>query len=231
MNRSLPSPYGRHLQGSQDEGLTDATGRSHLTLRGFWVGAFLSFFLSIGAPYANMAMRATNMAFDFNTPGAIFLLLVLVGLLNTLFKLAARDFRLAVGLALLATGGFCGYWASRGTVDWYSPGFWFGAFLALSSLWNVPVVQRGGTLALNRAELVLVYAMLLVVSALCTMGLTQQLLPALTGNARHRRQCDSHHRFRECPGAVPPAPRYRRRIRRTGEPSGYRCSGNSGRGR
>ena len=181
MNRSLPSPYGRHLQGSQDEGLTDAEGRSHLTLRGFWVGAFLSFFLSIGAPYANMAMRATNMAFDFNTPGAIFLFLVLVGLLNTLFKLAARDFRLAVGLALLATGGFCGYWASRGAVDWYSPGFWLGAFLALSSLWNLPVVQRGGTLALNRAELVLVYAMLLVVSALCTMGLTQQLLPALTG--------------------------------------------------
>ena len=181
MNRSLPSPYGRHLQGSQDEGLTDAAGRSHLTLRGFGVGAFLSFFLSIGAPYANMAMRATNMAFDFNTPGAIFLFLVLVGLLNTLFKLAARDFRLAVGLALLATGGFCSYWVSRGAVDWYSPGFWFGAFLALSSLWNVPVVQRGGTLALNRAELILVYAMLLVVSALCTMGLTQQLLPALTG--------------------------------------------------
>ncbi len=181
MNRSLPSRYGRHLQGGQDNGLTDAAGRSHLTLRGFWVGAFLSFFLSIGAPYANMAMRATNMAFDFNTPGAIFLFLVLVGLLNALFKLTARDFRLAVGLALLATGGFCSYWASRGAVDWYSPGFWFGAFLALSALWNVPLVQRGGTLALNRAELVLVYVMLLVVSALCTMGLTQQLLPALTG--------------------------------------------------
>ena len=181
MNRSLPSPYGQHLQGSQNDGLTDAAGRSHLTLRGFWVGAFLSFFLSIGAPYANMAMRATNMAFDFNTPGAIFLFLVLVGLLNTLFKLTARDFRLAVGLALLATGGFCSHWASRGAVDWYSPSFWFGAFFALSSLWNVPVVQRGGTLALNRAELVLVYVMLLVVSALCTMGLTQQLLPALTG--------------------------------------------------
>ena len=43
------------------------------------------------------------------------------------------------------------------------------------------MVQRGGTLALNRAELVLVYVMLLVVSALCTMGLTQQLLPTLTG--------------------------------------------------
>lgn len=179
MNRSLPAPYGRHLAGGQHDELTE--GRSRLTLRGFWVGAFLSFFLSMGAPYANMAMRATNMAFDFNTPGAIFLFLVLVGLLNTLFKLAARDFRFAVGLALLATGGFGSYWISRGAVDWYSPGFWFGAFLALSAVWNVPVVQRGGTLALNRAELVLVYVMLLVVSALCTMGLTQQLLPALTG--------------------------------------------------
>lgn len=181
MNRALPAPYSRQLAGGQDAELTDAAGRSHLTLRGFWVGSFLSFFLSIGAPYANMAMRATNMAFDFNTPGAIFLFLVLVGLLNTLFKLTARDFRLAVGLALLTTGGFCSYWASRGAIDWYSPGFWFGAFLALSAVWNVPVVQRGGTLALNRAELVLVYVMLLVVSALCTMGLTQQLLPALTG--------------------------------------------------
>ncbi|MXY83849.1 MAG: hypothetical protein F4Y91_17760 [Gemmatimonadetes bacterium] len=181
MNRSLPSPYGRHLQGSQDEGLTDDTGRSHLTLRGFWVGAFLSFFLSIGAPYANMAMRATNMAFDFNTPGAIFLFLVLVGLLNTLFKLAARDFRLAVGLALLATGGFCGYWISRDAVDWYSPVFCFGAFPALSSVCTGPGLPGVVPGAFTRAELVLVYAMLLVVSALCTMGLTQQLLPALTG--------------------------------------------------
>ena len=33
MNRSLPSPYGLHLQGSQNDGLTDAAGRSHLILR------------------------------------------------------------------------------------------------------------------------------------------------------------------------------------------------------
>jgi hypothetical protein len=51
----------------------------------------------------------------------------------------------------------------------------------VSSLWNLHVVWRGGSFALNRAELVLVYVMMLVVSALCTMGMTQQLLPAITG--------------------------------------------------
>ena len=68
MNRALPTIYNSHLAGRRDTSLTDAGGRSRLTLRGFWGGAFLSFFLAIGAPYTNMAMRSTNMAFDFNTP-------------------------------------------------------------------------------------------------------------------------------------------------------------------
>ena len=181
MNRSLPTTYSRYLKGRRDISLTDAEGRSHLSARGFWVGAFLSFFLAIGAPYANMAMRSTNMAFDFNTPGAIFLFLVLIGLLNTLFKFTARDFRLAVGLAACVVGAVLWYYLGGGQVDIYALGFWFCVFMVVSSLWNVPVVWRGGTFALNRAELVLVYVMMLVTSALCTMGMTQQLLPAITG--------------------------------------------------
>ncbi len=181
MNRTIPTLYNRHLEGRQDASLIDKDRRSHLSARAFFVGGFLSFFLAIGAPYANMAMRATNMAFDFNTPGAIFLFLVLIGLLNTLFKLTARDLRLALGLALSAVGGFCAYYAGPAAVDIYEPGFWFSAFLALTALWNLFVVRRGESFALDRAELVLVYVMLLVVSALCTMGMTQQLLPAITG--------------------------------------------------
>ena len=60
-------------------------GAAGISWRGFWTGAFLSFFLAIGAPYANTAMHSTFMAWDFNTPGAIFLFLVLIGLLNVLF--------------------------------------------------------------------------------------------------------------------------------------------------
>ncbi|MEE2872884.1 MAG: DUF6785 family protein [Candidatus Latescibacterota bacterium] len=181
MNRSLPTTYSQHLAGRREELLIDAEGRSHLSLRGFWVGSFLSFFLAIGAPYANMAMRSSNMAFDFNTPGAIFLFLVLIGFLNTLFKVTARDFRLAVGLAVFVVGLFFLHYTGGNAVNAYAPGFWFSIFLLISFLANLLVVWRGGTFALNRAELVLVYVMLLVVSALCTMGMTQQLLPAITG--------------------------------------------------
>ena len=39
----------------------------------------------------------------------------------------------------------------------------------------------GRSFALNRSELILVYIMLIIVAALCTMGMTQQLLPLMTG--------------------------------------------------
>ena len=44
-----------------------------------------------------MAMHSTFMAWDFNTPGAIFLFLVLIGLLNVLFKVVARSGIWAIG--------------------------------------------------------------------------------------------------------------------------------------
>ena len=169
------------MAGRRDTSVTDGEGRSRLSLRGFWIGSFLSFFLAIGAPYTNMAMRSTNMAFDFNTPGAIFLLFVLIGFFNTLFKFTARDMRLAAGLAAFVVGWVAWYYVAGGQVDVYALGFWFCAFAVVFSLWNTAVVWRGGTFALNCADLVLVYVMMLVVSALCTMGMTQQLLPAITG--------------------------------------------------
>ena len=119
------------------------------------------------------------MAFDFDTPGAIFLFLVLVGLLNAVFKLARNRFA-AVALFAIATGSFgIAHWPLS-QLDPYSPGLMFGAFVALSALLNLFLVLSGRSLALNRSELVLVYVMLLVVSALCTMGMSQQLLPAIT---------------------------------------------------
>ena len=65
-------------------------------------------------------------------------------------------------------------------LDFHSPGLIFSTFVILSILLNLLAVQRGGTMALNRAELILVYAMLLIVSALCTMGLGEQILPLIS---------------------------------------------------
>ena len=104
-----------------------------VTWRGFWSGAFLCFFLAIGAPYAKTEMHATFMAWDFNTPGAIFLFLLMIGLLNVLFKVAARHKGLAFGLAAVAFATYLAYYLPQPRVDFLKPGLCFASFLAASA--------------------------------------------------------------------------------------------------
>ena len=179
MKRVIPQEYHEYLEGRRSF-LKEEDGRAGLSLRSFWVGLFLSLFLAVGAPYVRLAMRATVMAFDYNTPGAIFLFLVLVGLLNALFKVMGRSRRRALLLVAVAAGGFGAFYWPLDDLDIYSPGLIFNSFILVSALINLPVVWSGRSLVLNRSELVLVYVMLLVVSALCTMGMSLQLLPSLT---------------------------------------------------
>ena len=180
MKREIPVEFQDYLVVRERSAMLDGEGQSGLTLRGFWTGAFLSFFLAIGVPYANTVMHSTFMAWDFNTPGAIFLFLTLIGLLNVLFKVAARGSGRASALAALAATLYLYYYWPLTDLDLHSPGWIFSTFLVISALINAPLVWRGGSLALNRSELVLVYLMLLVVSALCTMGMSEQLLPIIT---------------------------------------------------
>jgi hypothetical protein len=179
MKKEMPAELGRYLD-SRYQSVLGGEGQRKLTLRGFWVGCSLSFFLAIGAPYGNMIIRGSYMALDFNTPGAIFLFLLLIGVLNLLFKVAGRSRERALALALIAVVGWLySYWPFE-TFDLYSPGLFFSTFLLLSFVVNLPVVWSGRDLVLDRAELILVYAMLLIVSALCTMGLGEQILPMIT---------------------------------------------------
>ena len=120
------------------------------------------------------------MANDFNTPGAIFLFLFLIGVLNLLFKIAAHNKGVALAFTGVVTAGWLYAYQPFYTLDPYSPGLIFSTFLLISFIGNIFAVWRGDSLALNRAELILVYAMLLIVSALCTMGLGEQLLPIIT---------------------------------------------------
>ncbi|MDP6700118.1 MAG: hypothetical protein QGH25_10745, partial [Candidatus Latescibacteria bacterium] len=64
MLRSLPFTYRQHLDGRNQALLADR-GSQRLTMRAFWVGGFLSFFLAVGAPYGNMIIRGSYMALDF----------------------------------------------------------------------------------------------------------------------------------------------------------------------
>ena len=178
MERHLPNTYQSHLEGRNQAVLSDSQSR-HLTMRGFWVGAFLSFFLAIGAPYGNMIIRGSYMALDFSTPGAIFLFLVLIGFINVLFKVAASPGG-ALIWATISTLGFGYYYGWLAEIDPFDPGFIFVGFLLASSVLNLGLALTGRSLVLNRAELILVYVMLLIVSALCTMGLSEQILPMIT---------------------------------------------------
>ena len=176
--RRLPTHYLDHLAG-RDQALLAPPGTQQLTMRAFWVGAFLSFFLAVGAPYGNMIIRGSYMALDFSTPGAIFLFLVLIGLLNVLFKVAASPAG-AVVWALISCALYGFYYGWVAPLDPFAPGFFFATFIVASSLLNIVLVSCGRSLVLNRAELILVYVMLLIVSALCTMGLSEQILPMIT---------------------------------------------------
>ena len=180
MHKEIPKKYQQYLKTHTTSLLADRAGQQKLSFRAFWVGAFLSFFLAIGAPYGNMVLRGSYMAWDFITPGAIFLFLFLIGILNLLFKLTARSILTATLFAgALSAAYFYAFWPFN-ELDPYSPGWIFSSFVLISSLVNIPVVARRSSLALNRSDLIVVYIMLLIVSSLCTLGLSEQILPVLT---------------------------------------------------
>ena len=177
MKREVAPSYRRYLR-SRSEPLLES--RHRLTWRGFLVGSFLSFFLAVSAPYGNMVIKGAYLAADISTPGAIFLFVVLIGLLNLAFKLSARSKGAALALALALGGAWLQVYWPLSDVDAHSPGLIFSTFAVVCALGNVPLAWSGRSLALNRAELVMVYAMLAMVSAVCTMGLTEIFLPTLT---------------------------------------------------
>ena len=179
MRRFIPEAYNTYLQGRSDS----LFGQDDLCLRprAFIVGAFLSFFLAVGAPYANMIIRGTYMARDFSTPGAIALFLLLVGPINAVLKWAGRSLSRSLAISGCIGAAFFYSYSGLSTWDIYSPGSHFFLILLLLSLGSVWASAQGrGGFALNRAELIVVYAMLLIVSALCTMGLSEQILPMIT---------------------------------------------------
>jgi hypothetical protein len=168
------------LRGASVSGQEEANHRP-LTLRALIVGSFLSFFLAVGANYADIVIKGTYMTLDFSAPGAIFLFLVLVGLLNTLYKLTARVPAIAGAAFLVVAVLFAWHYYPYDKMPAYSPGVLFSGFVVLSLLVNAVLAGTGRNLALNRSELIVVYIMLLVVASLTTMGLCETLLPTITG--------------------------------------------------
>ena len=179
MEKTIPPEYKQYAE-SRHSSVLEGEQQQKLGIKGFWTGCFLSFFLALGAPYGSMVIKGSYMAMDFSTPGAIFLFLCLIGVLNLSFKIAGRSKETALVFALVVgLGWLYAYWPFE-ALDPYSPGLIFSTFVLVSSLINIPAVWTGRNLALNRSELIMVYAMLLIVAVLCTFGLGEQILSLIT---------------------------------------------------
>lgn len=176
-----PSEYLEYLEarGPSALGRTEETHQA-LTLRALLVGTFLAFFLSIGAPYGNMIIKGSYMCLDFSTPGAIFLFFITAGLLNVLFKAASRSLGASLICLVVVFLPYAHKYLYLGGVDVHAPGFLFSTFIVASFALNALLTATGRSLALNRSELIVVYIMLLIAASLCTMGLTEQILPFIT---------------------------------------------------
>ena len=176
MKRELPRRLQRYLEDRSVAG----DGRQKVRARAFLLGGILSFFLAIGAPYGNILVKGPYMAQNATTSGAFLLLVLLVGVLNLLFRLGAGRRDRAMLMALLGLGFYLVAWWPLHAFDIHSPRLIYSSFLVFLLVLNWALVLHGGSLTLNRSELILVYAMLLVVSAVCSLGLSEILLPGIT---------------------------------------------------
>ena len=152
-----------------------------LTGRALAIGSFLSFFLGVGANYADIVIKGSYMTLDMSTPGAIFLFLLVVGCLNTLFRATARRWWIAALVTLALAVAILLDVPSLGDLALHSPGDLMAGFLLVAMAVNTLLATRGGSLALNRSELIVVYIMLIVVASVSTMGLCEAILPAIAG--------------------------------------------------
>ncbi len=154
------------------------TSQNAFTLKAFLAGSLLSLCIGLGPLYGNMVLRASYLALDFSTAGAVALFFVLVGFFNVLLKIISRSLRSAFWacifmacliLLVTRTGGIS---LLGGTI--------LGVLSAVA-IANLVAVSLGRSLVLNRGELLVTYIMMIVASAVPTMGLTEYLLTILPG--------------------------------------------------
>tara|TARA_B100000809_G_scaffold162810_1_gene160160 strand:- start:2729 stop:4888 length:2160 start_codon:yes stop_codon:yes gene_type:complete len=182
MRIGIPKDFRQYLS-LRGDSVTGQDQASHqpLTGRALAVGTFLSFFLGVGANYADIVIKGSYMTLDFSTPGALFLFLFLIGICNTLFRATARRWWIsALVTVILAIAGLL-HLSPFDNMPLYDPGVLLTLFAVTAMATNTLLATTGRDLALNRSELIVVYIMLLVVASVATMGLCEAILPAISG--------------------------------------------------
>ncbi len=179
MTKLIPNRYRQFLT-DRSRSLLAAPEDQSITARGFWIGSALSFFLAVAAPYNNMLIHGTYIALDMSTQGALFIFVLLIGVFNVVLKIIGSDLLRAVLFATLVAAAWLHAHMPLADLDPHRPGTILSTIALVTALANVPLAAGGRSLALNRAELIMVYVMLGIVSVVCTMGLSQQLVPMIS---------------------------------------------------
>jgi len=130
----------------------------------------------------SVTIRASYLAMDFSTPGAVALFFCLVAAVNPLLRLSSGRPLAAAGLFLIPGLGLgclllC---PARGSflLDFT---FLLLAFASVCFGAHLLSVLCGRTFALSGQELITVYAMLICACSVASIGFTTTVLPAVTG--------------------------------------------------
>jgi len=171
------------VEGAAEGGDPSGGPRRAFTPKAFLIGGFFSFFLAIGSPYSNMVIRGSSMSLDFSTPGALFLFFFLTGVLNVVLRAARKPAPALIFLAFAAVPYTIRIVRGEGdpNFSFFSPGMIFSSFLVVLALANFAATLFHRCLALNRRELLVVYVMTIVASAIPEMGQAEELLPIIAG--------------------------------------------------
>ena len=178
MNKQIPDDLSLGETTGSSDPLRVADGIGHLRRRASMMGVLLVALLTVGGAEVEILLRSSYMSVNASTVGAFVLLFVVVGVLNFLLKVGSKP-RAALLIALFASAIFLANYWPLADFDLRSPHHLFSGMLVVLALANQFNVGRGRDLILNRSELVLVYFMLLVASAVCTMGLSAPLVSLL----------------------------------------------------
>ncbi len=177
MNKEIPEDLGGII-GAAGPAAVASDADAGVRKRALLVGALLVSFLTVGAAQVEILLRSSYMSVNASTVGAFALLFLVVGGLNFLLKIGTRP-RAATLIAVLGCAFFVGYYWPFASFDLHSPHEFFSVVFLTLVIANLFNVGRGRDLVLNRSELILIYFMLLVASAVCTMGLSAWLVSML----------------------------------------------------
>jgi len=189
-------------------GVTEAQGarvsrrtperQNAVTVRAILLGSLLCAVAAICFPYTDNVVRGSTLAEDHTAVGVTALFFAVVFFANTLARWLERGFPsvpLLAGLVATVVAGLLLYGLDRFIRAFMPEGsastillrvaLAFGVFLWI--MFALVVLTRlvealwvgGGWLSLSRAEMLTVFAMLLICSALVTLGLAMQLTPTL----------------------------------------------------